>query len=94
MATISRLKPGQTVWDAHKYKMGNTRLFTWGTWPVYVHEVDPDGQWVRASWNGNPDERFYARRVAKWRVIKPEMESCGFGQERPVRRKSGEKADG
>ncbi len=89
MASIRKLKPGQCVYDVHRYKMGNTSQWTWGVWPVHIKEVDPAGHWVLASWNGNPVEKFYTPSVKLWRVNEPEMEPYGFGAQRPVRKKKG-----
>jgi hypothetical protein len=73
MATISKLKAGQVLWDKHKYKMGNTTMTTWGLWQVNVIEVDADGQWIFASWNGNKPKRMYSNEVKSLKVKEPKM---------------------
>ena len=73
MAEISKLKPGQVLYDKHKYKMGNTTMSAWGLWHVYVKEVDPNGQFIVASWNGNKEEKMYSGRVKRFKVRKPKM---------------------
>jgi len=36
-------------------------------------EVDPEGQWIIASWNCNKPERMTQHRVKKFKVKKPKM---------------------
>lgn len=71
MATISKLKVGQVLYDRHRYKMGRTSMRAWGTWEVVVKEIDPDHRWIIASWNGNPPNKMYPKGVEKLRVNKP-----------------------
>lgn len=72
MAAISRIKPGQTLYRVTKQKAGNTTMRRTAVHPVYVQDVDPDGKFVMASWNGNPARKFLPNAIAKWRVSKPE----------------------
>lgn len=76
MATISKLKPGQILYDKHKYKMGNTNISTWGLWHVKVLEVHED--YIVASWNGNRPEKMYSQRVSKLKVKEPKMPESRF----------------
>lgn len=78
MATISKLKVGQTLYDKHKYRAGNTTMMVWGLWTVTVHSIDPDHRWIEASWNSNTIRKYYARDVAKWRVKEPKMPETRF----------------
>lgn len=71
MAAISRIKPGQTLYDVTKQQMGNTTLRRTAVFQVKVTEVDPDGKFVMASWNANPARKYRPNQVAKWRVSKP-----------------------
>jgi hypothetical protein len=73
MADITKIKPGQVLYDKHKHKMGNTKMTTWGVWPVSVKEVDPDGKFIVASWNGNPPRRMYESTVKKLKVKEPKI---------------------
>ena len=73
MATISKIKPDQVLYDKHKYTMGHTTIKTWGLWRVYVKEVDPEGRFIIASWNGNAPRKMYENEVKKLRVKEPEM---------------------
>lgn len=69
---IAALKPGDRVFDAHRERMGNTMLKRMGVWPVLIKEVCIDSGYVVASWNGNPDRRYYARSgKLPWRRSAP-----------------------
>ncbi len=74
MATIRNLKEGQILWDKHRYKMGNTNVRTWGVWRVRVIEIDPNHQFIVASWNGNEAKRMYEYQVKKLKVKEPIIE--------------------
>lgn len=71
MATISKIKVGQVLYDKRRYKMGHTTMTTWGVWPVFVKEVDPNGEFIIASWNGNKPRRMFGKEVSKLRVKEP-----------------------
>lgn len=73
MATISRIKAGQVLYDKHRYTMGNTTMKAWGVWHVFVYEVDPNGEFIFASWNGNKPRKMSAKEVSKLRVKKPKI---------------------
>jgi len=73
MATISRIKAGQVLYDKHKYKMGNTTMSRWGLWKVFVKEVDVEGKYIIASWNGNPPHKMCEQQVKKLMVNKPKL---------------------
>ncbi len=76
---IEKLKPGMTVYDVHRQKMGNTNISSVGTWSVYIIDVDVDKQIVTASWNTNKPQKFYRNNWSKWRLKKPELIKSGFG---------------
>jgi hypothetical protein len=73
MAAISRIKPKQVLFTVTRQKMGNTTLSCDVVHRVAVTEVDPSGQFVMASWNGNPVQKFSALRVSKWKVSEPKV---------------------
>ena len=79
--TISNLKPGDVLWDAHSYRMGNTSMRSVGVWPVRILEVDPDGKWVKVSWNENFPEKHYSL-PRSWKSKQPKLISMGFGRYR------------
>ena len=84
---IEKLKPGMTVYDAHKYKMGNTNISTVGIWTVYIIQVDHEKRTVTASWNSNPQKTYYERDWSKWRIKRPELIEMPLGNKRIARRK-------
>jgi len=77
--SITKLKPGMVVYDAHSQKMGNTTMRTMGVWPVKIVEVHENS--VIASWNGNPPRIYWARSGGKfpWRANEPKLVKSGFG---------------
>jgi len=68
---LEKLKPGMTVYDVGKRKMGNTTLRTVMVWPVKIHEVDLQKREVIASWNCNPSRTFSERAAGKWKKDPP-----------------------
>jgi hypothetical protein len=78
MATMSKLKPGDVLYDVHRTKMGNTTASTMGCWIVRVIEVH--GTYIIASWNGNPPRRMFEHSIKKLRVNKPVFVKSGFGK--------------
>lgn len=74
---ISALKPGMTVYDVVKRKMGNTTMTTVAVLPVKIVSVDDDKGVVVASWNGNTEQKFRAAAISKWRKDKPVLVSVG-----------------
>ncbi len=79
MATIEKLKVGQTLYELRRQKMGNTNVSRKACFDVYVREIAEDKRSVMASWNGNPPRRYNAREVAKLRVKKPEKKGELYG---------------
>lgn len=75
---ISKLKPGDTLYDVHSYQMGNTVLRSVGVWTVKVLEVDLEGKWFTASWNSNFPEKHYSVPPA-WRTKKPMLVRMPLG---------------
>lgn len=68
MASIERLKPGQILWDYHKYKCGNSNIKKEGEWPVKIIEIDLKSRNVLRSWNGNPPQWVSERNIKSYRV--------------------------
>lgn len=71
MAMISRMTVGQELYEVRRTKMGNTTLSRGALYYIRVVEIDPNGAWVIASWNGNAVRKFFQRDADKWRVSKP-----------------------
>jgi hypothetical protein len=78
MATLSKLKPGDVLYDVHRHKMGNTTASTVGVWTVRVLEVHE--RHIVASWNGNRPERMFEWQVKKLRVSEPILVKCGWSK--------------
>lgn len=69
MATLSKLTPGQILYDVHSERMGNTTIRRQGVWKVRVIEVYEDHAVV--SWNGNPPRKYRERDIKPLRVKEP-----------------------
>lgn len=81
MASISTIKTGQTLYTVQRQKMGNTTITYNVMHRVTVQEVDPDGRFVIASWNGNAPRKFAEAAVAKWRVKEPQPKKKVLGMQ-------------
>lgn len=77
---IAKLRPGQVVYSVERRGLGNTTMKTTSVFKVRIVEIDPLGQWVTASWNGNPPRKYYNRVVSKWREKEPVLVTSGFTQ--------------
>ena len=72
MASINKIKPGQTLYDVKR----NTGLAAfrskWSVWPVLVVEVNIEEEWIIARWNAvNQPRRMYMSAIKKLRVNQP-----------------------
>lgn len=76
---FERIKPGMTLYDVHRYKVGNTARSSVGVWPVRVVEVDQESRSIVASWNHNPPRRFHEHQTRKLREREPTLVYIGFG---------------
>lgn len=65
MIKFERIQPGDTLWDCHRYKMGNTTMSRMGAWPVEVISVDPVARTAVVRWNHNAPETWSAHRLRK-----------------------------
>jgi hypothetical protein len=65
MVAFHTVKPGDTLYECHREKMGNTTMSRMGCWPLKVLEVHENH--VVASWNGNPPRSFSRFNVKQWR---------------------------
>ena len=69
MASINRLKPEQILFVIGK--IGNSKLGRKQWYEVRVIEINLEGKFVIASWNGNPPKKFLPQDIKKWRVSNP-----------------------
>lgn len=67
MVAFSAIKPGDTLYDCCKVRMGNTAMRRMQTWRVFVKEIDAERQRAMVVWNGNRPEWWSARRLGKLR---------------------------
>jgi hypothetical protein len=67
MVAFNTVKAGDTLWDVHSQKMGNTTMRQMGSWQVDVLEVHAVPPRVWARWNGNAPRWMYRREVEKLR---------------------------
>ena|SRR5579863_1288322 len=79
---ISKLQVGQVLYGTQRRKMGNTTISTTAVFPIKVTEIDPEGNWVMASWNFNGPKKFRQRDVNKWKTNKPVLTTYTFGHAR------------
>lgn len=79
---IEKLQPGQVVYSVERRGFGNTTMKTTSVFKVQIIEIDPEKQWVLASWNSNPARKYHKRTFGKWRATKPLMITSGMGTQR------------
>ncbi len=79
MATLSKLKVGQTLYKIQSQYAGNTTVKRRVCYEVVVKEILPDGAGIMASWNGNPPVIYRNRDIKKLRVNKPTPKGTLFG---------------
>jgi hypothetical protein len=53
MVRRTTVRAGDTLYDVHRTKLGNTTMSELGWWRVEIKSIDPSGNGVIASWNGN-----------------------------------------
>jgi hypothetical protein len=71
MLTLDKLKPGMTLYDCHRHKLGNTTMTAMGVWHVRVVEVHET--YAMLSWNGNKARPYSGAEVSrKFRLQPPE----------------------
>lgn len=79
---FEKLKPGMTVYDVGRHKMGNTTISTVTVWAVRIVSVDAEKRTVEAIWNGNGARTYRERAYKKWREKKPLLVEDFFGSKR------------
>jgi hypothetical protein len=71
VVAFSKIKAGETLYDCHRTRMGNTTASRMGTWAVKVLEVYPEKQAALVSWNSNSPEIWGLSRMQKLRRSRP-----------------------
>jgi len=89
---FEKIQAGQTLYDRHRYSMGNTTIKALGEWKVEILEVSPMSRTARVRWNGNPEQWWHERRLAKlfsWSMNDPDVEVTknSFGATLRIKRK-------
>ena len=69
MAQLSKLKPGDVLWEVQRQRMGNTKAITQALYQAVVTEVHADHAMI--SWNNNPPSKYFD--VKHLRTKKPVM---------------------
>ena len=66
---FTSLKVGDTIYDCHRHKMGNTTASELGIWKIQVLEINESERKALVSWNGNPaqwkSERYFESTMIK-----------------------------
>lgn len=68
---IEKLKPGMTVFEVRRQKMGNTTMNTVAVFRVYIVSIDLEKQVVEAEWNTNAAKKYWKRDWSRWRENEP-----------------------
>jgi len=79
MAAISRLVPGQTVYEVVRQKCGNTTASRGALYSIKILAVDRDSKTVIAAWNMNAPREYTERSIKKWKIKKPQPRCERFG---------------
>jgi len=64
---LELIKAGDTLWDCHRYKMGNTTMSAMGSWPVYIVSIDYEKRSAVVKWNGNREQTYYGSQLTRLR---------------------------
>lgn len=70
MVAFNKINVGDTLWDCHKTRMGNTTMRRMGSWSVEVKDIDAQGRRALCSWNGNAPKWWSERQINKLRRTK------------------------
>jgi hypothetical protein len=62
---FEKIKPGMTLYERRRERMGNTTLRSLSEWPVEILEVDAAERRATVRWNGNRPTRYYGRDLTR-----------------------------
>ena len=72
MASIHKIKPGQTLFDVKKNSGIAAFRSKLSVWPVLVEEVNIEGGYIVARWNVvNPPRKMYQNSIKNLRIKEP-----------------------
>ena len=72
MATITKIKPGQTLYDVARNTGLDAYRNKWKVWPVAVDEVNVEDGYIIARWNiVNPPRKMRIDTIKRLRVSDP-----------------------
>lgn len=72
MASINKIVPGQTLYDAQRNVRWRPSDPKWKVWPVLVEEVNIEEGFIVARWNVvNPARKMYENSIKALRVKDP-----------------------
>lgn len=72
MASIKKIKPGQTLFDVKKNSGIAAFRSKLSVWPVLVEEVNIEGGYIVARWNVvNPPRKMYQNSIKNLRIKEP-----------------------
>lgn len=71
---FEKIQDGQTLWERHSYKVGNTTMRAWGVWRLKVLKKDDNG--AEVSWNGNPPRYWHRPQLEKCFAADPSCKEC------------------
>lgn len=79
MVAFSKVKAGDTLYDVHRVRMGNTKVSRNGLWLVRVIEVNSEKREALCSWNSNTPTWWSEKRLGKLKAKKPEPKGNFMG---------------
>ena len=72
MAVISKIKPGQILYDVKRTSGFNAFRRKWDVWPVLVDDVNLEEGYIIARWNVvNPPEKMHKFTFKRFRYKDP-----------------------
>lgn len=83
---LNKMEPGMTVYDVVRHKMGNTYLSSVDILEIKIISINIEKKTVIASKNYNKQNEYSERVWSKWRVKRPKLIKCMFGNYRLAKR--------
>lgn len=64
---LEKIKPGTTLIDEHRHRMGNTTMTELSQWPVLIVSIDLAAGTAVVRWNGNREQKWSRRQFERLR---------------------------